>query len=741
MLAQLKFSHATSDAPKATIDIEKVLGPGWKLHRYPKYSKYGLVVPPYDATTDADIDEFMCFNQDDDAVYVAPDGATFLSFGAAHVYAGEKSPLSRSMQSASQVPKIMEESKGTDIPELHSSLLDAIQSDDIVEEMLMQRYESIEYIQKPQIKKAREDRLQAKLDDIIEQASAAFFETSTVKVLEIADDDWLQPAGPNHKGRTCGSIRLRLPGLNSMHASVRTAKNTKMPGTDDATRLSTEEVSVATVLKSLRSKSKSKSKSKSLSKTCDSNSKHILPRINPQSEPSEMSASKTKPQHKALLKDKQSAVGQTCMDTNGDIETKREDMLDKIKQRKRKAPLLYGNLLSTEDLADFPYFARLGVNARAKSSESSESSPSRGPLQKKPRKEGTSRKCRPSKQDIAAATVLQGLKGNMMRTWADYQSVRKGAEDRADRVTRFVLAIEDLEKSKAVTVERASEREKEQRKMAVDIKGFAVTSAEDFAVCMNNALRLPQDKPENQRLCSGVRETLRYLALLPKKLSEDGRYDWTCTEFAFNDKVRVERLQRAILNGHGRDPRGKISRRQSCPGLKKPRFKMQLEPSKQKKAGQAQVGVVAQPCSVPAKDMDAAKTRPKKDANARVGKIKQIPVSAAIVTAYCPPGGTDSTPVTLPSETGCEPTEGSKTTKKKPKCAPGGAPKPIVLGSDDRVMDARKTQPASCKMQAFKPYENFDMPARRTCPSCGRHFQWIPAFTVHAKACQTKHKQ
>ena len=671
MLAQLKFSHATSDAPKATTDIEKVLAPGWKLHRYPKYSKYGPVVPPHDATDDADIDEFTCSNQDDDAVYLAPDGATFFSFGAAHVYAGEESTLSRSMPSASLVPKIMEESKGTDIPELHSSLMDAIENDDTIEAMLMQRYESIEYIQKPQIKKAREEKLQAKLYDIIEQASAAFFETSTVKVLEIADNDWLQPAGPNHKGRKCGSIRLHLPGLNSMHAFVRTAKSSKMPGTDNATRLSTEEVSVTTVPKSLKSKSKSKSKSK----TCDSMSEHILPRINPQSEPSEISASKSEPQQKDLLKDKQSAaVGQTCIDTHGDIEAKREDMLDKIKQRKRKAPMLYGNILSTEDLA--------------KSSKSSESSPSRGLLQKKPRKEGTSRKC--------------------SRTWADYQSVRKGAEDRADRVTRFVLAIEDLEKAKAVTVERASEREKEQRKMAVNIKGFTVTSAKDFAVCMNNALRLPQDKSENQqRLCSGVRETLRYLALLPKKLCEDGRYDWTYAEFAFNDKVRIERLQRAVL--HGREPKrakGKIDRRQSCPGLKKPCFKKLLEPFKQKKAGQAQVGVTTQPCFVPAKDMDAAKTRPKKDANAQVGMTKQIPVSVAIVTAYCPRGETDSTPVSLPSETGCEPTEGSKPT-----------------------------------MQAFKRDENFDMQALRTCPSCGRHFNWIPAFNVHAKACQTKRKQ
>ena len=247
---------------------------------------------PYDATTDADIDEFTCFNQDDDAVYVAPDGATFLSLGAAHLYAGEESPLSGSMQSASLVPKIVEESKGTDISELDSSFLqppgsNAIQSDDTVEAMLMQRYESIEYVQKPQIKKALEEKLQAKLDVIIEQASTAFFETSTVKVLEIADDDWLKPAGPKLKGSS----------------------------RDDATRLS-QELSVATKLKSLKSKSKSKSK------TCDSNSKHILPKMNPQSESSEISNSKSEPQQ-----------------------------LDKIKQRKRKAPSLYGNLLSTEYLA------------------------------------------------------------------------------------------------------------------------------------------------------------------------------------------------------------------------------------------------------------------------------------------------------------------------------------------------------------------------------------------------------
>ena len=65
--------------------------------------------------------------------------------------------------------------------------------------------------------------------------------------LETVSDISAQP-------RTCGSIRLRLPGLNSMQAFVRTAKNAKMPGTDDATRLSTEEVSIATVLKSLKSK-------------------------------------------------------------------------------------------------------------------------------------------------------------------------------------------------------------------------------------------------------------------------------------------------------------------------------------------------------------------------------------------------------------------------------------------------------------------------------------------------------
>ena len=55
---------------------------------------------------------------------------------------------------------------------------------------------------------------------------------------------------------------------------------------------------------------------------------------------------------------------------------------------------------------------------------------------------------------------------------------------------------------------------------------------------MNEVLRLPQDcnKSGDIKLASGVRETMRYLALLPVDIAIDGRYDWNSHEFQFLDK-------------------------------------------------------------------------------------------------------------------------------------------------------------------------------------------------------------
>lgn len=55
---------------------------------------------------------------------------------------------------------------------------------------------------------------------------------------------------------------------------------------------------------------------------------------------------------------------------------------------------------------------------------------------------------------------------------------------------------------------------------------------------INDALRLPNETMEgNERICAGARETMRYLALVPKDKLVDGRHDWASNEFAFDEEV------------------------------------------------------------------------------------------------------------------------------------------------------------------------------------------------------------
>ena len=50
----------------------------------------------------------------------------------------------------------------------------------------------------------------------------------------------------------------------------------------------------------------------------------------------------------------------------------------------------------------------------------------------------------------------------------------------------------------------------------------------------------------HDKLCAGVRETMRYLGLMPvDSRSDDGKYHWGSCKFKFNEQVRTERLERA----------------------------------------------------------------------------------------------------------------------------------------------------------------------------------------------------
>jgi hypothetical protein len=130
-------------------------------------------------------------------------------------------------------------------------------------------------------------------------------------------------------------------------------------------------------------------------------------------------------------------------------------------------------------------------------------------------------------------------------------TTKKGAQGRCDRVSRFEGTLLRLEALDAVKIKRATDSSVAKFKMAVRFEGFKITKPPTFYKMMNEVLRLPQDcnKSGDIKLASGVRETMRYLALLPVDIAIDGRYDWNSHEFQFLDKVRKERLERAIQAG------------------------------------------------------------------------------------------------------------------------------------------------------------------------------------------------
>ena len=124
-------------------------------------------------------------------------------------------------------------------------------------------------------------------------------------------------------------------------------------------------------------------------------------------------------------------------------------------------------------------------------------------------------------------------------------AMTKGKEDRSDRIRRFECVIKDLEHNGALKVKRVKPRVLEDRKMALAIEGLEFVDRRDCYESLN--LNLTQDMSKSHdKLCAGVRETMRYLGLMPvDSRSDDGKYHWGSCKFKFNEQVRTERLERA----------------------------------------------------------------------------------------------------------------------------------------------------------------------------------------------------
>ncbi|MGB1607329.1 MAG: hypothetical protein ACPIOQ_82140, partial [Promethearchaeia archaeon] len=124
-------------------------------------------------------------------------------------------------------------------------------------------------------------------------------------------------------------------------------------------------------------------------------------------------------------------------------------------------------------------------------------------------------------------------------------AMTKGKEDRSDRIRRFECVIKDLEHNGAVKVNRVKPRVLEDRKMALAIEGLEFVDRQDCYESLNLNLTQDKTKSHDKLLCAGVRETMRYLGLMPVEISDGGKYEWSCCKFKFNEEVRTERLERA----------------------------------------------------------------------------------------------------------------------------------------------------------------------------------------------------
>ena len=187
----------------------------------------------------------------------------------------------------------------------------------------------------------------------------------------------------------------------------------------------------------------------------------------------------------------------------GDNALDDQDMVEKVKQRKRQAPMWYDDATLT---------AKQKARSRPQQKKEVRAKPQESRTKAKPR--------------LIAMT--------------------KGKEDRNDRLRRFECVIKDLEHDGAVKVKRVNPGVLEDRKMALPIERLTFVDRQDCYESLNLNFRETQDMcRSHNKLCPGARETMRYLALMPVDKSDGGKYHWDCCKFKFNEQVRTERLERA----------------------------------------------------------------------------------------------------------------------------------------------------------------------------------------------------
>ena len=132
-------------------------------------------------------------------------------------------------------------------------------------------------------------------------------------------------------------------------------------------------------------------------------------------------------------------------------------------------------------------------------------------------------------------------------------------------IQRVEALLKALEKAGIVSLEHASAQEMVQSKMAVSIRDIHILDNDRWVLEMNKALdggenaqragdhgadctdQGQKHRPKKkEKLLPRVRESFRYLGILPKARLDDGRLDWESRHFAFDVNIRHARLERAV---------------------------------------------------------------------------------------------------------------------------------------------------------------------------------------------------
>ena len=132
---------------------------------------------------------------------------------------------------------------------------------------------------------------------------------------------------------------------------------------------------------------------------------------------------------------------------------------------------------------------------------------------------------------------------------------------RTKRLQRVEDLFDALEAASIIKIQRVSPQRMLDEKMAVPIASIDVLAFDAFVLRMNKALDKEDKKgkadPDRKQLINpnklvpGVRETFRYLGILPSSRKDTGLLDWETSHYVFDNKVRAERLARATIYARG----------------------------------------------------------------------------------------------------------------------------------------------------------------------------------------------